>query len=79
MHLDGDDVKDEKSPARAFSEYHTLFMLLDLNPQAYAQLAIYMGPIWDLYGYPDGECDRAPYGPIWTGPCRRSRGGSRIS
>ena len=25
-----------KSPARDFSEYPTLFMLLDLNPQAYA-------------------------------------------
>ena len=64
MHLDDDDGKDEKSPAWAFREYHTLFMLLDLNPQAYAQLAMYMGPIWDLYRYPYGECDRGSKWPL---------------
>ena len=37
MHLDGDDEKDEKkSPAWASRKYPTLFMFLDLIPQAYA-------------------------------------------
>ena len=29
-----------------------------------SQLTIYMGPMWELYGHPYGECNRAPHGPI---------------
>ena len=68
-------------PARAFSEYYTLFMLLDLNPQAYAQLAIYMGPIRvPIWGVQLGSI-WVPYG-LAHGNNKvnsRSRGGSRIS
>ena len=52
MHLDGDDEKDEKSPAQASSKYPTLLCCWILNHRAYA---------WPIIVYSKQDISQLPW------------------